>query len=105
MTGLPDGPTEDSTDRDGAFSYAGEWHAFFTGVGVGMAAVVPSKKFKRFVWYALSIDTLRDDEVEVSDAMAEARSEGWYAMGGVVFGVVLGLLCQLAALVSIIGLF
>lgn len=34
--GLPDGPTEESTDYDGVFSYAVEWHAFFFGTAMGL---------------------------------------------------------------------
>lgn len=33
---LPDGYTEDETERDGVFSYAAEWHAFTHGVFLGI---------------------------------------------------------------------
>lgn len=33
---LPDGFTEDETNRDGVFSYAAEWHAFTHGVFLGL---------------------------------------------------------------------
>lgn len=33
---LPDGPTEDDTERDGFLSYAGEWHAVAHGVYNGL---------------------------------------------------------------------
>lgn len=39
--GLPDGPTEDSTDRDGVLSYAAEWHAFTHGVYNSLARKRP----------------------------------------------------------------
>ncbi|SNZ18152.1 hypothetical protein SAMN06269185_3263 [Natronoarchaeum philippinense] len=36
MPDLPDGATEDETERDGFLSYAIEWHAFAHGVYDGM---------------------------------------------------------------------
>lgn len=36
MMELPDGETEDETERDGVLSYAAEWHAFAIGFYDGM---------------------------------------------------------------------
>lgn len=80
---LPDGPTEESTERDGAFSYAGEVHAFVIGFGVGVAAVTPVPQVRRFVWELVGLDV----EHTRTDAMLEAKSESWYALGGMYFGM------------------
>lgn len=41
MVDIPDKPTEDDTSRDGAFSYAAEWHAFTHGFYDGMRSIKP----------------------------------------------------------------
>lgn len=82
---IPDGPTEASTERDGAFSYSSEWHAFTVGFGVGVAAVFPSKRLRRFVW---DVTGLSSDSR--TGALKEARKESWYALGGMVFGMAYG---------------
>lgn len=91
MSELPDGPTEASTDRDGAFSYATEWHAFAVGLAIGYVAVLPAPRLARTVYAILGIE-----QPTRSKAMAEAKAESWYAAGGVVAGGLLGVVTVLA---------
>lgn len=101
MPELPDGPTEESTERDGAFSYAGEWHAFAIGFAVGIASVTPVKRQRQFVWRTIGIDA-----DTATDAMREARKESWYAVGGMALGMMWGVLLWssiLAAFASQLG--
>lgn len=87
--------TEDDSDYDGAFSYAGEVHAFVIGLAVGVATVVPSRRLKRFVYSGIGLgDATR------SKAMQEVRAESWYAFGGVLAGMTAAFLV-LAILVSL----
>lgn len=95
---LPDGATEEETARDGAFSYATEWHAFTLGVAIGVAMIIPSRRLNQFVWYAVGFETI--DEKTRSDALRQVRQESWYALGGVVCGVQLGLLCVVVTLAA-----
>lgn len=78
---LPDGSTEDATERDGAFSYAGEWHAFTIGVYRGLVTYKP--------W--------SDDFDEVAAEYDDVDAEPWYYKGGYVVGT----LVQVAVLVTI----
>lgn len=80
------GPTEDSTASDGVFSYTGEWHAFQHGIGVGFAAVMPSRGLRNFIFEAVGVDA--DSRTE---AMREVRAEAQYAIFGVFVGVAVGL--------------
>ena len=82
----PDAPTEQASGHDGAFSYASETHAFAVGFGVGFASVMPVPRLKRFVFGVVGLG----DETR-SKAMREARKESWYALGGVAFGALAGL--------------
>jgi uncharacterized protein YfaA (DUF2138 family) len=83
---LPDDPTGADSDRDGAFSYAGEWHAFTIGAGVGVATALPSTTAARFLYSVIGI---RADSR--TDAMREAKAESWYAVGGLMVGLLLGM--------------
>lgn len=100
MTGdsrWPDGKNESDTERDGAFSYSGEWHAFSIGVAVGFAAVFPAPKLKGFVFNVAGLSgTSR------SQAIKEAKSESWYALGGVMFGAVIAV--GIAGALVVLGL-
>ena len=83
---------ESDSKNDGAFSYSGEWHSFAVGAGVGFASVMPVPKLKRFVFdHVLGLDA----EAPRTAALKEARREGWYALGGVLFGAVLAVACLL----------
>ena len=70
---LPDGKTEDDTERDGFLSYAGEWHALTIGVYRGLTHLRP--------W---------DDEFqEVAERYDDVANEPWYYKGGYVLGTLL----------------
>lgn len=86
------GASESDTDYDGPFSYSGEWHAFTLGLGVGFASVMPVPKLRQFVFRTVG---LGDDQTRTG-AIAEARRESWYALGGVVLGAGFGLAVVLA---------
>lgn len=87
---LPDGPTEDSTERDGVLSYAGEWHALAIGFAVGFASVVPIPKVRKFVFEIVGLG----GDMTRTKAFKEAKSESWYAFGGMALGTVWGVLIQ-----------
>lgn len=70
---LPDEPNEEDTERDGAFSYAGEWHAFTIGVYRGLTTLRP--------WE----DEVPDEEYQ------DVADEPWYYRGGFVLGTILQL--------------
>ena len=95
MPELPDAGSEDETERDGAFSYASEWHAFFLGIGIGMATVMPVPYFRRFVWLATG---LAETDPGRTEAIREIQKESWYAVGGAVLGILLLLYLYLALL-------
>lgn len=94
---LPDASSEEATARNGAFSYASEFHAFAIGLLVGFAAALPSKRLRRFAWRLVGLDT--DAR---SDALREAKAESWYAAGGVIIGALVGLLVETVALVAVV---
>lgn len=88
--GLPDHARESDSDYNGAFSYAGEWHAFSIGLAVGLTAVLPIPRAQKFVNSVLEL------EAETrSGALREARDESWYALGGMVVGILAGLVAYL----------
>lgn len=88
--------TESDTARDGLLSYRSEWHALTLGVAIGLAMLVPSANLRRVVWYAIGIETLEAEKR--SKALREIRKESWYALGGVVLGVLLGVVLVYVAL-------
>lgn len=85
------GASESDTDYDGPFSYSGEWHAFTLGLGIGFASVMPVPKLKAFVFRTVGLKT--DTR---TGAIAEARRESWYALGGVILGAGFGLTTTLS---------
>lgn len=85
MFELPDEPTESETDRDGAFSYATEVHAFTVGYAAGLVAVLPVPRLARLTYQILQVE-----HPSRSGAIAEARAESWYALGGIALGVLSG---------------
>lgn len=85
MTPFP--ADESSSDRNGFISHQGEWHALVLGFGAGFTGVFPSRKLRDYTYRVLG--TYED---EVTLAMAEARSESWYAVGGVLLGAFVAIL-------------
>lgn len=70
MVELPDEPAEESTERNGFLSYAGEVHAFILGVYRGLSTADPTT----------------DDPPEYADVEAEP----WYYAGGFLLGWAIG---------------
>lgn len=66
----PDAPTEEDSERDGAFSYAAEWHAFTIGFYRGLTTYKP--------W--------SDDYDEIAEQFDDVAKEPWYYKGGYIFG-------------------
>lgn len=96
--GLPDGPTEASTSRDGVLSYAGEWHALVIGAGAGLAAAATGTWVLVVVvaGASLGLEVARRSPSTVEKGtlpwVGEVRKEPWYALGGLLAGVPIGLL-------------
>jgi len=107
MVELPDGPTEESTERDGLLSYAGEWHALLVGAGAGLAAAVTG------TWVLVGVVATAALGLEVSrvmgttpkagKALGEVRREPWYALGGVLLGTGAGLLATGGAALPVLA--
>jgi hypothetical protein len=88
-------PSEDATDRDGAFSFHAETHAAGVGAGLGFAAVATGN----VQWLALLLPAvtagLRARQGEFGKILADVRQEPHYALGGLVAGALLGLAVRL----------
>lgn len=93
---LPDGPTEDSTSRDGLLSYAGEWHALVIGLGTGLAAGATGTWMLAVVVataaLGLEVAKVAGQTPTAGKALGEVRREPWYALGGLSLGAVAGVL-------------
>lgn len=89
-------PEESDTERDGLFSYDGEVHAFFIGVGAGLASLAPGV-VKRFMFRVLGINT----DTKRRDVAHEVSAEPWYVMGGYFLGVTLGVVIYSASFKAI----
>lgn len=87
---LPDSPHESGTDRDGFLSYAKEWHALTIGFGAGLAAATTGRWELLAVIAALALGV--GGASKVSDLVARnVKKEPWYALGGLIFGALLGI--------------
>jgi len=86
---LPDGPTEESTDRDGVLSYAKEWHALFIGLGAGLAAATTGRYelLALVATIALGIGGASEASAPVAK---NVKKEPWYALAGLLIGAILG---------------
>lgn len=83
----PDAASEGNSERDGAFSYAAEWHAFTHGVYAGMRG-----------WSARPPKELPQND--------DVQKEPHYWKGGYVVGtLVQAALVALAAAVTVLGVF
>ena len=87
-TGGMDAPTEDESPRDGLLSYAGEWHSAVIGVATGLVSGLTGVfAFASFlVGAALTESYLAGNP----RALREVRREPWYALGGLVAGLLVG---------------
>lgn len=81
--------SEDDTEYDGAFSHAGEWHAFTLGLGAGMAAALADRPdiAVSVIVTALGLKGAGElDERSGDGVIHEIKREPWYAIGGVIIG-------------------
>lgn len=96
---IPDGATEDETERDGFLSYAGEWHALLSGVGAGITSnpaligVFLAFVFGRCEFVELLYGQFRDRlegcPLERSQHLIDASKEVAYSVAGVLLGLYL----------------
>ncbi|ELZ05579.1 hypothetical protein [Natrialba aegyptia] len=85
-------PSEDSYERDGAFSWHAESHA--AGIGIGVAMVAATTGEFRYVSALLAIAFGVNRELAPSDdgIVEDLRSEPHYLIGGLALGLCLGAL-------------
>ena len=81
---LPDGPTEESTERDGVLSYSKEWHA----LALGVLAVLADRGRDPLAAVAFVATVALGLQV-AQGPVSQAASEPWYALAGLVLGLVL----------------
>ncbi|ELZ12487.1 hypothetical protein C478_10436 [Natrinema thermotolerans DSM 11552] len=83
-------PSEDSTDRDGAFSYHAESHA--AGLGIGLGAIATATGNYRYVGglLAAAFGLNRGPTLSSSNITGDVRQEPHYFIGGLALGLVLG---------------
>jgi len=90
-----DAPTEEDSKRNGAFSYAGEYHAFAIGVGAGAVAALGTNPELAAAVVAVAlggsgVEAARK-RLQGKKVVAEVSREPWYAIGGVALGYAIGL--------------
>lgn len=83
-------PSEDSTERNGAFSYHAETHAAGIGIGVGAAASATGNY--RFVGalVAITFGLNRGPSLSSRKIATDCRQEPHYLLGGIGLGLLLG---------------
>jgi len=82
---------ESGYDRDGAFSYHAETHAFAVGAGFGAAAAATGNW--QLVGGVIGLVTAanRGPELTSPKIAEDVRQEPHYALGGLVVGLIVGL--------------
>jgi len=76
-------PSESESARDGLLSYAVEWHALTLGLAVGLAAGLTQR------WELVGIAVAIVLGVRAAPGkLSQLRREPWYALGGLVIGIV-----------------
>jgi len=88
---------EAATARDGAFSTYTEIHAFVIGVALGVAAVLPVPAVRRSVNALAGLGP----QCKRTGAIREAAAESWYALGGILLGLGLGLVLDVALILIV----
>jgi len=94
MSGL-DAPTESDSERNGVFSYAGEYHAFAIGAGAGAVAALGTNPELAAAVVAValggsSVEAARN-RLKGKKVVEEVSTEPWYSIGGVALGYAIGL--------------
>ncbi|PSP80181.1 hypothetical protein BRC81_03035 [Halobacteriales archaeon QS_1_68_20] len=98
-----DAPTEDDSDRDGVFSYAGEYHAAVIGLGAGFAAAILARPEIAGAVIAVALGTPTANKVvgklRGRGVVRELRREPWYGVGATLVGYGLGVATDVLAIV------
>lgn len=85
-------PTEESTERNGAFSYHAESHAAGIGIGVGVAAMTTNEFRYMAVLLAIALGMNRGPTLPSTKITEDLRQEPHYLVGGLGLGLLLGAL-------------
>lgn len=97
-----DSPTEAGSPRNGAFSYAAEWHAFSWGVGLGLGLILALRfapdlagalgsALVSLVAYAYSDRRQKAKDAPVpAYVVKQSEQEPHYLSGGIAIGLLLG---------------
>jgi len=85
-------PSEDTYDRDGAFSYHAESHAAGVGFGVGVAAMTIGELRYVSALLAIAFGANRGPQLSSAKIVEDIRQEPHYALGGLALGLLLGAL-------------
>ena len=80
-------PTESDSARDGLLSYAVEWHALIIGLATGVVTALTRRWELAGVVVAIVL-TVR----AAPGKLSQLRREPWYALGGLVIGIGIGLI-------------
>ncbi|QLG47907.1 hypothetical protein [Natrinema halophilum] len=83
-------PSEESTDRNGAFSYHAETHAAGVGIGVGAAAGATGDYRIVGAIVALAFGLNRGPSLSSARIGEDIKQEPHYALGGLALGLLIG---------------
>lgn len=84
-------PTEQSTDRGGAFSWHAETHAFVVGAGVSWIALTTGQtQLLAGVLPAITA-ALHGKKKSYGKILTDVYQEYHYALGGILFGAILAI--------------
>ena len=84
-------PSEQASDRDGAFSYHAETHAFAVGAGVAWIALVTGNLQLLGLVVPAITTGLRAKDGDYGMILTDVVQEPHYALGGLLLGGLLGL--------------
>jgi len=87
LTGA-DAEHERDSQRDGAFSYSKENHAFVLGLGAGLLTGLTGRRDLAVVVAAVALGV----RAAPTGRLKQLRKEPWYALGGLILGFLAGLL-------------
>lgn len=76
---------EEYSERDGAFSYAGEYHALIIGLGMGVYSGITGDigAMATLIGVALGVSGVGKLPQFAENVVGEVRKEPWYTVGGV----------------------
>lgn len=100
MTGLPDlledagAPSEQATERDGAFSYHAETHSAGVGAGIAWFAIVTGDLALLSLILPAITAGLHAKDKNFGKILTDVRQEPHYALGGALVGALLGIIVR-----------